>query len=92
MSKNIDSSKDILKSTGLIGGSNIFTILIRVVQNKVVAILLGPTGVGIVSLFNSTISAIQSLSSLGLNISAVREVSISLKDEIPEAASKVIKT
>ena len=45
------------------------------VKTKVVAVLLGPTGVGIIGLLNAPLQLIASVTGLGLPFSAVREIS-----------------
>lgn len=67
--------RSIFKATSLFGGVKVFTILISIVRSKIVAILIGTTGVGIVGLFTSGTSLIQSITQLGLSQSAVRDVS-----------------
>lgn len=67
--------RSIFKATSLFGGVKVFTILISIIRSKIVAILIGTTGVGIVGLFNSGTSLIQSITQLGLSQSAVRDVS-----------------
>lgn len=76
MSKDTGDSYDhILKYTGLFGGVQGLNILIGLVRNKIVAWLLGPTGMGLVSLFNSTVSFVSQATNLGISFSAVRHVS-----------------
>ena len=67
--------RSIFKATSLFGGVKVFTILISILRSKIVAILIGTTGVGIVGLFTSGTSLIQSITQLGLSQSAVRDVS-----------------
>ena len=43
----------ILKYTGLFGGVQGLNIMIGLVRNKLVALILGPEGMGLISLFNS---------------------------------------
>ncbi len=75
-SENKTSSyRSIFKATSLFGGVQAYQILIGVIKSKFVAILLGPTGMGIQGLYQSAIQLIQSFSSLGLSQSAVRDVS-----------------
>lgn len=61
-------------STALFGGVQIITIIVTVLRTKIIAVLIGPAGFGLMGLFNSTISLISSLSNLGLSNSAVREI------------------
>ncbi len=67
--------RSIFKATSLFGGVQIYQILIGIIKSKIVAILLGPAGVGIMGLFQSATQLIQSLSSFGLSQSAVKNVS-----------------
>ena len=71
---NKNTAKETLKNTGLVGGSQFITILISLVRTKFIAVLLGPTGVGLVQLLTSTVSLIKSLSSFGLGLSGVRDI------------------
>ena len=68
------SYKNILKATSLFGGIQVYTILINIIKTKILAIFLGPEGVGIEGLFKSGIELVQNITSLGLSASAVREV------------------
>ena len=66
--------KEGLKTTGLFGGVQVFNILIGMVRAKIVAILLGPEGYGIMGLLSSTTGLIGSVTNLGIGTSAVRDV------------------
>ncbi|MCZ2486952.1 oligosaccharide flippase family protein [Aquirufa antheringensis] len=68
------SQKQLLKATGIIGGSQVIVILIGIVRTKIIAILLGPSGVGIVGMLQSILDLIRNLSGFGLNYSAVKYV------------------
>ena len=65
----------ILKYTGIFGGVQGLNILIGLVRNKIVASLLGPGGMGLVALFNSTVNFVSQATNLGISFSAVRHVS-----------------
>lgn len=73
--KHGGSYAHILKYTGLFGGVQGLGILVGLVRNKCVALLLGPDGMGLVSLFNSTVSFVSNSTNFGLPMSAVRTVS-----------------
>ena len=70
-----ESYKNIFKTTFLFGFVQVFNILVKIITNKIVAILLGAEGMGIISLFNTTISLLKSGASLGISQSAVRDIS-----------------
>ena len=76
MSENNQSSyRNIFKATSLFGGVQVYQILIQIIKSKFVAVLLGPTGVGIMGLYQSGLQLVQQISSMGLSQSAVRDVS-----------------
>jgi O-antigen/teichoic acid export membrane protein len=66
--------RSIFKATSLFGGVQVINILISIVKQKFIAILLGPTGMGISGLYLSATQLIQGLTSMGLSSSAVKDV------------------
>lgn len=72
--KKENSYKQSLKATSLFGGVQIFNILIQIIRSKFAAVLLGPEGMGIMGLLNSTITMISSFTNCGLGTSAVRNI------------------
>ncbi|MBM6992664.1 MAG: oligosaccharide flippase family protein [Prevotella sp.] len=84
-----DSYSHILKYTGLFGGVQGLNILVGIVRNKLVAMILGPDGMGLVSLFNSTIKLVSDSTNFGLSMSAVKNVSETIdtgnEDKVREA-------
>ena len=70
-----ESYSHVLKYTGVFGGVQGLNVLIGLVRNKIVAVLLGPGGMGLVSLFTTTISFISQATHLGISFSAVRHIS-----------------
>lgn len=69
------SYRSIFKATSLFGGVQVYNILIGVLRSKIIAVLLGPLGVGIQGLYHSAIQLVQYCTSMGLSQSAVRDVS-----------------
>ena len=63
-----------MKATSLFGGVQVFSIFITIIRTKFVAVLLGPAGMGIVGLLRSTLMIIGSLTNLGINVSAIKNV------------------
>ncbi len=64
----------ILKSTALIGGSSAVNVLFAIVRSKAMALLLGPSGVGLLGLYNSIVDLAQVAAGLGVPMSGVREI------------------
>lgn len=87
--KKENSYRSILKGTSLLGGVQIFQILINLIRGKFVAMFLGPSGMGIASMFTSSSVTISNLSSLGLNLAFVKEIASEKKD--PNSLASVMK-
>ena len=58
----------IVKTTGLLGGVQVLSILCSIVRNKCIALWLGPAGVGIIGLYNTSIEMVAALTGLGLRL------------------------
>jgi len=89
-----DSKKayqQILKTTSLFGGVQFFTILISIVRTKLIAVFIGPAGMGIIALLNSTLSVISGLSGLGIETSAVKNISEKYKNQDVNTISITVK-
>jgi PST family polysaccharide transporter len=64
----------ILKSSALIGGSQVANIAIRVIRTKAMAMLLGPSGFGLFGLYGSIDDLTYSIAGMGINSSGVRQI------------------
>lgn len=74
MTKGNKSYTQILKSTSVFGGSQVINILIGIIRNKILAILLGTAGIGLISVYQSALDMIKSISSLSIETTGVREI------------------
>ncbi len=72
---NKEAYSHIIKYTGLFGGIQLLSILLGILKNKLVALILGPSGFGLISLFGSTLNFISNSTNLGLAMSAVKNIS-----------------
>ena len=90
MSSERDSYKQIFKTTSIFGGIQVFNILIVILKSKIVAVLLGPAGLGIISIFNSTSTLIASCTNFGLNVSAVKSIALANQVEKKQYQSTLI--
>jgi O-antigen/teichoic acid export membrane protein len=68
------SYRQIFKATSLFGGVQVFNIVIAIIRSKFVAVLLGPAGMGITGLLNSTTGFVSALTNFGLGRSAIKNV------------------
>lgn len=64
----------ILKSSAMVGGSQVLNILISVVRTKLMAVMLGPAGLGLFGMFGSISNLTQTIAGLGVNSSGVRQI------------------
>lgn len=71
-----DSYTHVLKYAGIFGGVQGLNIIIGLVRNKLIALLLGPAGMGLASLFNTAINFISQATNFGISFSAVKHLSL----------------
>ena len=83
--------KNIFKSTFLFGFVQVFNILVKVLLNKAAAIFLGVEGIGLIGIFQSTSQMLKTFFGLGVNQSAVRDISKANKDGNRESISYTIQ-
>jgi O-antigen/teichoic acid export membrane protein len=74
MNNNQSSYRQIIKATSIFGGVQIFQIITQIIRSKAIAILLGPAGMGIAGLLNSSITLVTGLTNFGLGSSAVKDI------------------
>jgi len=65
---------EILRSSSILGGSHIIVYLVSALRNKAAALLLGPSGIGTLSIYQSIITLVGTISTLGIGNSGVREI------------------
>lgn len=65
----------IFKTTFLFGFVQLFKAFVSIIKNKIAAVLIGAEGMGMIGIFNATIQMLQTGAGLGVNQSAVRDVS-----------------
>jgi len=75
------SSRGLIKSMLVIGSAQSVNILLSILRIKVLAILLGPAGVGLLGIFNSLQQTASMLAGLGLGTSGVRQIAFAKGDE-----------
>ncbi len=86
--KEVNPYRSILRGLSLFGSVQVLQMLITLVRGKLVAILLGPSGMGISALFTSSSNTLQRFSSLGLNLAIVKETAA--KNDDPEALAETL--
>lgn len=74
MTNQGESYRRILKSSSIIGGASIINIAIGLIRTKILAVLLGPTGIGLVSLYSGLIQTAATLATMGLGTVGTRQI------------------
>ena len=64
----------IVKYIGLFGGVQGLNMLIGIIRNKITAFILGPSGIGLINIYNKVTSLIHQATNLGISFSAVKHI------------------
>lgn len=90
MTEQKTSYRQLFKATSLFGGVQVFNIGISVIRAKFIAVLLGTSGVGILSLLQSVSGLLETITQMGLSVSAVRDISAAAGTGNHQAVSRTI--
>jgi len=90
MQEEKSSYRQIMKATSIFGGVQVINIIIQIIRSKFIAVLLGPAGIGINNLLNSTTGLIAGFTSFGLGTSAVKRISEAFGNGNVEKAAVII--
>ena len=77
----MSDSRSLIKSMLVIGSAQAVNILISIVRMKALAVLLGPGGIGLLSIYNSLLDMVKQTAGLGMGSSGVREIASSRGNE-----------
>jgi PST family polysaccharide transporter len=71
---SLQSKKQIFKVTSIMGGSSFIYILTGIIRTKILAILLGTSGIGVFGLYTSIVATANTFFDMGLATSGVRQI------------------
>src|SRR5690242_4620486 len=74
MTEAKSSYRGILRSSFLIGGASIFNIGFGILRSKILALLVGPAGVGVTSLYTSLITTAATFATMGVGTFGTRQI------------------
>ena len=74
LDKGEKSYSQIIKSSVLIGGSSVLNLVFSIVRTKVMAVLLGPSGYGLMGIYDSICGMTRTVAGVGINTSGVRQI------------------
>ena len=83
-------SRMAMKAMGLFGGVQIAGILCSIIRTKLVAMWIGPVGVGLFGLFNNALEMISTGTNLGIRSSSVRDISQALTGRDPGLVARMV--
>jgi len=74
MTETSASYRRILKSSSIIGGASFLNIVIGLLRTKLLAVLLGPAGVGLVSLYRGLLTTASAVATMGVDTVGTRQI------------------
>lgn len=83
---------EVSRSNAVFGGVKVLQMIVSFLRTKVVALYLGPSGVGVISLLDNTINTIYIFTNLGTAQSGVRAISIEKEDDRRVRAACVVES
>lgn len=83
-------SKVVLKAMGIFGGVQVLNILCSLIRNKLVAMWIGPAGVGLFGIFNQALEMLNTATNLGVRNSSVRDISQAVEKRDSSLISRIV--
>ncbi len=83
-------SRMAMKAMGLFGGVQVMGIICSILRTKLVAMWIGPVGIGLFGLFNNALEMLSTGTNLGIRSSSVRDISQALERRDPGMVSRMI--
>ncbi|MDB4409460.1 O-antigen translocase [Gammaproteobacteria bacterium] len=74
------SHRQAFRSSAIIGGASVINMVIGIVKVKVLAVLLGPAGIGLMGLYQNIMGMASTLAACGMGNSGVRQLAASAND------------
>ena len=89
-SKQSNISRMAMKAMGIFGGVQVMGILCSIIRTKLVAMWIGPVGIGLFGLFNNALEMIATGTNLGIRSSSVRDISQAHDKSDPGLISRMV--
>lgn len=84
--------RHIIKYTGFFGGTQVLNLLAALVRNKIAAVLIGPAGLGLMSLYNAAVKLLNESTGFGIPTSAVKYVAEALESGDRDALRRTVRS
>lgn len=75
----------ILRSSYILGGASVLNILVGLLRIKIAAVMLGPSGVGLLGIFESLMATAASIAGLGFGNVGTRQIAEAIGREDSQA-------
>ncbi len=79
-----------MKAMGLFGGVQLMGIVCSIVRTKLVALWIGPVGIGLFGLFNNALEMISTGTNLGIRSSSVRDISQAMEGRSSSLVARMV--
>ena len=83
-------SRMAMKAMGIFGGVQVAGILCSIIRTKLVALWIGPVGIGLFGLFNNALEMISTGTNLGIRSSSVRDISQATDNHEPGIIARIV--
>src|SRR5271165_1318418 len=90
MADNGNSYRQIFRASSIIGGAQALNYMIGLARIKVVALLIGPAGVGVFGVYTSALAFVSVLTDFGISPGAVRQIARANEDGDPRTLSRSV--
>ncbi|MCX8108584.1 MAG: O-antigen translocase [Verrucomicrobiae bacterium] len=89
-SKNHSSYREALRATSITGASSFVEVAVKMIKSKVIAVCVGPEGIGLFGILTAATGLITTLANCGLSTSGVRQVAAASSTNDQHKIAKVI--
>ncbi len=92
MESTSSSYRTIFKSSALIGGVQVISIVLGIIRTKAMALFLGPVGVGLTGLYTSATDLIGTFTRMGIDSSGVRQIAEAAGTKDDDKIARTVST
>jgi O-antigen/teichoic acid export membrane protein len=80
-----------IKSSAIIGSASLVNMVLGLVKVKLIAVLLGPTGIGLLGLLQNVVSTASVLASFGINNVGTRQIAEAIGKNSPASLATTVR-
>ena len=76
--------RTIIRTSSIMAAASVLNVVVGLLRAKVVAVLLGPAGVGLVGLYHNVLQVGGSIAGLGVGTAGIRRIAHAHRNELPD--------